>query len=252
MGTVNDVLEMAASQLGLSDGAKYFNELGAPDYGYWCVAYLRWCYAKANVGFPWHRWDAWDLRDVPQAYMVLPQNALIGDAMSFDWDVDGKGDHVGIIESVHDWGFGTLEGNTGNPPKVMRRQRTWNECIVGIRPVFDYAKLEVDGYFGPLSVSALQRYLGTTVDGVISNQLYDSDKYRPNLTSFTHGMGGSECVWALQERIGAERDGYWGRQTSNYLQIRLRKYNYYNGYLDNVFGPTTAKALQRALNDGVF
>ena len=51
-GTVADVLSAAQSQLGCTNGAKYFNDLGSPDLGPWCVAFVRWCMSKAGVEFP--------------------------------------------------------------------------------------------------------------------------------------------------------------------------------------------------------
>lgn len=136
-GTVADVLGIAASQLGCTNGAKYFNDLGSPDLGPWCVAFVRWCMSKAGVEFPWHTWYAWDYSDAPKP--VNPRDLQAGDAVSFDWDDDGGGDHVGIVKSVHDWGIVTIEGNTSGGV-VAERQRVWSVVICGIRPSYKAAK----------------------------------------------------------------------------------------------------------------
>lgn len=136
-GTVADVLSIAASQIGCTNGAKYFNDLGSPDLGPWCVAFVRWCMSKAGVEFPWHTWYAWDYSDAPKP--VNPRDLQAGDAVSFDWDDDGGGDHVGIVKSVHDWGIVTIEGNTSGGV-VAERQRVWSVVICGIRPSYKAAK----------------------------------------------------------------------------------------------------------------
>ena len=132
-GTVEDVIRVAESQLGETDGAKYFNELGAPDLGPWCVAFVRWCMSKAGVGFDWHTWYAWDYSDAPKP--INPRDLQAGDAVSFDWDDDGGGDHVGIVKSVHDWGIVTIEGNTGGGV-VAEKQRVWGVVVCGLRPTY--------------------------------------------------------------------------------------------------------------------
>ena len=136
-GTVADVLGIAASQLGCTNGAKYFNDLGSPDLGPWCVAFVRWCMSKAGVEFDWHTWYAWDYSDATKP--VNPRDLQAGDAVSFDWDDDGGGDHVGIVKSVHDWGIVTIEGNTSGGV-VAERQRVWSVVICGIRPSYKAAK----------------------------------------------------------------------------------------------------------------
>lgn len=136
-GTVADVLSAAQSQLGCTNGAKYFNDLGSPDLGPWCVAFVRWCMSKAGVEFPWHTWYAWDYSDAPKP--INPRDLQAGDAVSFDWDDDGGGDHVGIVKSVHDWGIVTIEGNTSGGI-VAEKQRVWSVVICGIRPSYKAAK----------------------------------------------------------------------------------------------------------------
>jgi hypothetical protein len=132
-GTAADVIRAAESQLGQSDGAKYFNDLGSPDLGPWCVAFVRWCMAQAGVGFDWPLWVAWDWTDGSR--FVAPSDLQAGDAVSFDWDDDGLGDHVGIVKSVHDWGIVTIEGNT-DWGHVAEKQRLWSVIICGIRPTY--------------------------------------------------------------------------------------------------------------------
>ena len=106
-------------------------------------------------------------------------------------------------------------------------------------------KLAVDGYFGAATIKALQRYLGTPVDGVISSQ------YAPNriyITAAVKGWDwadvpkGSTCIKALQRKVGASADGIWGKATSRAVQKWL------GVDVDGYFGAISTKALQRKLN----
>ena len=109
------------------------------------------------------------------------------------------------------------------------------------------AGLAVDGEWGPATTRALQRYLGTTVDGIVSGQ---RAKYRRNwpsclTSSWRFGAtGSSPMVAALQRLIGCAADGIAGPATCKALQRRL------GVSVDGVFGPQSVKALQRALNNG--
>lgn len=86
--------------------------------------------------------------------------------------------------------------------------------------------LVVDGYFGPKTISALQRYFGTLVDGYIS---------KPSLV-----------IKALQKWLGVTQDGYFGPNTISALQRRL------GTPVDGVISKPSLviKELQRRLNRG--
>ena len=106
-------------------------------------------------------------------------------------------------------------------------------------------RLAVDGILGTESVKAMQRWLGTPVDGVVSGQLGSCSKYLLACPSgvWRYSKGGSMMVRALQNWLGVTADGYMGRNTIKALQGRLGVTT--DGYL----GKNTAKALQTYLNN---
>lgn len=109
-------------------------------------------------------------------------------------------------------------------------------------------KLDVDGVFGPLSVSAMQTWLKSIVDGEISNQVKSLAKYFRSVTAVSWGIGGSLCVTKLQAKVGASQDGYIGPETVKALQ----KYLVGRGFkidIDGYWGPETSKAFQKYLNN---
>ena len=104
-------------------------------------------------------------------------------------------------------------------------------------------KLAVDGIGGEATVKALQKFLGTTQDGVISGQNQSYAKYYPSLKSVKFGKGGSVCVTSLQKWLGISQDGIWGQGTSKALQKKLSVTQ------DGIFGTNSMKALQTYLNN---
>ena len=63
------------------------------------------------------------------------------------------------------------------------------------------------------------------------------------------GIVGKATVKALQKKVGAAQDGFWGKDTSTKLQQWLKKKGY-SLAVDGYFGHESVKALQKSLNDG--
>lgn len=106
--------------------------------------------------------------------------------------------------------------------------------------------LTVDGIGGPATVAAMQRFFGTTEDGVISGQNKNLYRYYPSIKSVTFGGMGSPMVIKLQNWAGTKADGVWGKDTSKAVQRKLGVAD------DGIFGPDSVKALQRFLNSQLF
>lgn len=107
--------------------------------------------------------------------------------------------------------------------------------------------LDVDGVIGPATIKALQAALGTTQDGVVSNQRAKYKKHWPACLASIWQIstrGSSPMVAALQRVCGCDADGIAGPATCRALQARL------GVSVDGICGPNTAKALQRRLNAG--
>lgn len=109
-------------------------------------------------------------------------------------------------------------------------------------------KIIVDGKWGPATTRALQRALGTPVDGVISRQLRN-DVTKALYGGVTFGKGGSPMVRALQRKVGARVDGYLGPNTISCLQ------SYLGTPVDGKISRPNSKMvfeLQKRLNKGAF
>lgn len=114
-------------------------------------------------------------------------------------------------------------------------------------------KLDKDGIFGGASTRAMQRWLGTPIDGYISSQYVNNKKYLYAWTTlaYTSSPRGSTAIRSLQRVIGASADGILGRQSIIQLQKYLNKRIKAGLSADGYFGPASAKAFQRFLNTRV-
>lgn len=143
MGTVDQLIDLAESQVGTTSGKKYWDWYWDGSWTYvdgyttpYCACFVSWCLAQAGVKcdcFP--SAVAFDWRDGSNA-LVDKQDLKRGDPVAFDWDGDLGGDHVGIVTGVYEWGITTVEGNT-NGGVVAACQRPWSVVICGLRPDFD-------------------------------------------------------------------------------------------------------------------
>lgn len=272
MATAEDVIRVCEREEGSNSGKKYweyFNGPGTYVDGWatpYCVDYARWCEIAAGTGIAWPHQFAWDETDRPTVGdAMVPKYALMpADALSFDWDGDSLGDHVGIVKSVHDWGVVTSEGNTSGGV-VREQQRLWSVVICGIRPRLDgvpaRVPLDVDGVAGRLTIGEWMAQMGMQrCDGVLSDQLWPHDRYRRGVVSFDHyaldhadwAYWGSTFVRAVQGRVGVAVDGDWGLETTQGVERHLRGLGYYKGPIDDDFGPGAVASLQESLNDGAW
>lgn len=115
-------------------------------------------------------------------------------------------------------------------------------------PVKPSINIKVDGYWGTDTTKALQKYLGTTVDGIISGQYNNTTTRAISSTKRTPTKNGSSVIKALQRKLKVTADGYIGAQTIRALQ------KYLGTPIDGVVSKPSVmvRELQRRLNNGTF
>lgn len=116
------------------------------------------------------------------------------------------------------------------------------------KPAPSSGKIAVDGKWGQATTRKAQQVFGTVQDGIISNQPYSNRMYLPNAftTSWQFKTGGysqgSNLIRAIQNRIGAKADGFFGPKSVKKLQHFLGVKD------DGSMGPATVMAFQTWLN----
>ena len=117
------------------------------------------------------------------------------------------------------------------------------DCREAPSPYDENGKLICDGVGGAATVKEMQRFFGTTQDGVISGQNKALNKYYPALKAVEYGKGGSPCVKNLQKWVGTTQDGIIGEQTIKAWQKKIGVAS------DGIFGSNSMRAWQEYLNE---
>ena len=128
------VVDIAKSQVGNVGGQPYWSWYGFNSRVEWCACFVSWCYGQMGLseprfaacqsqGIPWFQSHGqWGGRDYA--------NIAPGDAIFFDWDLDGSADHVGIVVGTDGSRVYTVEGNSSDACKIKSYSLTY-ECIKG-------------------------------------------------------------------------------------------------------------------------
>ena len=128
------VVDRAKSQVGNVGGQPYWSWYGFNSRVEWCACFVSWCYNQAgkseprfaacqSQGIPWFQSHGqWGDRNYP--------NIAPGDAIFFDWDLDGSADHVGLVIGTDGQRVYTVEGNSGDACKIKSYPLDYG-CIKG-------------------------------------------------------------------------------------------------------------------------
>ncbi len=165
----NDIVGVAETQLGYTEltnktgtpvidsdipyYTKYGEKYGNPN-GHWCAFFVLWCADQANIPTSiickssscgnCHNFTEWfksNHRWKDNSY--IPQK---GDIVFFDWETDGRANHVGIVTSADENYVYTIEGNTGGENGYMVMERHRNEGILGYGIPNYELKEKINGY----------------------------------------------------------------------------------------------------------
>ena len=117
------IVEIALSQVGNVGGQPYWSWYGFSSRVEWCACFVSWCanecgyidagiiprFSACTTGEAWFK-----ERGQWQSSSYEPKS---GDIIFFDWQGDGKTDHVGIVDRVENGIIYTVEGNSGDACK---------------------------------------------------------------------------------------------------------------------------------------
>ena len=117
------IVEIALSQVGNIGGQPYWSWYGFSSRVEWCACFVSWCanecgyldagiiprFSACTTGEAWFK-----ERGQWQSSSYEPKS---GDIIFFDWQGDGKTDHVGIVDRVENGIIYTVEGNSSDACK---------------------------------------------------------------------------------------------------------------------------------------
>ena len=129
-----ELVELAKRQVGNVGGQPYWSWYGFNSRVEWCACFVSWCYGQMGLSEP--RFAACQSQGIPwfQSHGQWGArgygNLAPGDAIFFDWDLDGSADHVGIVIGTDGSRVYTVEGNSGDACKIRSYDVNY-ECIKG-------------------------------------------------------------------------------------------------------------------------
>lgn len=189
----------------------------AKDYGLWGAQYANF----NKTGYqsnPWSDSNPWGAWGTPAIFQYSSTGRLSGYAGNLDLNI--------------------FYGNSSQ----------WDK-FAGAKTTSGGANLEVDGYWGTNTTKALQTYLKTPVDGIVSGQYSAYTRNNPGLTSgweWVSNPTGSTMIMCLQKLLCVVVDGIAGPKTFSALQKRM------GTEVDGEIWEKSpcVKELQRRLNSG--
>ena len=108
-----------------------------------------------------------------------------------------------------------------------------------------------ESWWGPLIAAEFISQLTGGTDDYLSGQARsDRGAFWAVSGGVEYGSGGSDAVRALQRRVGATPDGYYGRDSIRAHQSALKDAGYYGGEVDGYHGTQTNIAVCAALKAG--
>lgn len=140
-----NVIDIAAKEVGYtetpanSNKTKYGKWFGFDGVA-WCGMFVSWCYAQAGkplgkIGFTKGFAGCQTAVAHFTKKKMLTTDPQPGDIVFFDWNADGRYDHVGLfVRRIDANSFETIEGNTSvtnqsNGGQVMRRVRKFKNVL---------------------------------------------------------------------------------------------------------------------------
>ena len=128
------IVDLAKRQVGNVGGQPYWSWYGFNSRVEWCACFVSWCYGQMGLSEP--RFAACQSQGIPwftshgQWGARGYENIAPGDAIFFDWDLDGSADHVGLVIGRDANRVYTVEGNSGDACKIKSYPLDY-ACIKG-------------------------------------------------------------------------------------------------------------------------
>lgn len=129
-----ELMELAKEQVGNIGGRKYWEWYGFDQHIEWCAAFVSWCYAQAGKDGPFftgcYTGAEWFKEHGQWGDASYPDIAP-GDAIFFDWNLDGSADHVGLVLGTDGENVYTIEGNRDDICITRGYSRSGYQWIMG-------------------------------------------------------------------------------------------------------------------------
>lgn len=146
----SEIIAIAKKELGTKESPPNSNRVKyCTVYGVitaWCVIFLWWCFREAGASEMFYSGGKCASCSVLMAWAKsrgqwVTKNYAVGDLLLYDWNGDGRPEHIGICTAVNGNNLTAIEGNTaiGNNSdggEVMTRSRKKSQVLGAFRPKY--------------------------------------------------------------------------------------------------------------------
>lgn len=212
MGTASDLYDVVMAHMGTEGGQEYWSWLMGYDYVSpggtpYCAcgvskmlhdADVRCPHFPDPVAFDWRNddlegraHDRWDLG------FMWP--------ISFDWDKDGRGDHVGFfIEYLDNGTCRTAEFNTGpGGGQNLVQIREVSKIVLGIEPYFDEEEEEMTKEQMEEFATIIAAKIAETLPQAQASYIYGDDDKSIDLTNYNADHWGFRAKMQIRDLVKA-------------------------------------------------
>lgn len=203
-----DIVDVARTQVGNVGGQPYWSWYGFSTRVEWCACFVSWCadqcgyiesgvipkYAACVSGVQWFK-DNGQWRD------VAGYTPKAGDIIFFDWNLDGRSDHTGIVAGYEEGVIQTIEGNTSSVSQAHgdaceEKERT-TAFVLGYG-VPDYPEIElVEGTYDEQVYNYLRAkgFSKAAACGILGNMYQESGVNPTSIQGNGRGPAAGICQW---------------------------------------------------------
>lgn len=118
------MIDLALTQIGQVGGQPYWSWYGFSSRVEWCATFVSWCMNKQGHGevrFASCNWEGVpSFKDAGRWASGGYTDVVAGDVIFFDWNGDGKAQHVGLVVGTDGEFVYTVEGNSGDTCKTKK------------------------------------------------------------------------------------------------------------------------------------
>ena len=231
--TAQKIIELAKTQIGVKEYPADTNKVKyTAEYGVvtaWCVIFIWWLFKHCGASSLFY--DGGKCASCSQLMnwakgkgLWVKSNYKIGDLVIYDWNKDGRPEHIGLCIGVSGSNIVAIEGNTSlgndsNGGQVMTRKRNVSQILGAVRPKYETNNGGTTNNKGVVKVELSELTLGMKGEQVKTIQrLLKSMGYRGvnNVALGIDGDFGANTKQALinfQKARGLTADGVCGAKT---------------------------------------
>ena len=234
--TAKNLINAAKAEIGVKESPANSNKVKyTTAYGTitaWCVIFIWWLFkqlGRSDLFFGGQKcascsqlmnWAKTKKQWVTSGYKP-------GDLLIYDWNGDGKPEHIGICTAVSDSTLLAIEGNTAvgndsNGGQVMTRTRNIKNVLGAVRPLYDTETVNVTVSLPVIGKGEGEKWQVERIQLILNQMGWTGADGKALTVDGDFGKNTEAAVRSFQQAHGLEQDGIVGAKTWRGLLVWKR------------------------------